>query len=487
MHPPSLLVLSSALLLLLDSAVADIQKRSFAVERVRNPNFTGRNGPQALVKTYRKFNMPLPQGLVDAMEAQGKKNAMKMTMATTATARVRRGRVASRKVDRRDLLDELLIEIGLEDGDQDDTSKGNGNGNENRVGNQDGNQIPSDTTDKQAGSVAAVPEPNDVEFISPVTIGGQNLNLDFDTGSSDLWVFTTQLDPAVRVNRRVYNASKSTTFKPLPRATFEVVYGDRSGAEGTVGTDVVDVGGVSVPSQAIGLATAVSFQFSGDQQSDGILGLAFSQLNTVKPQQQKTFFENIRNELAEPVFTVDLRKGTPGTYTFGRIDRSRFRGQLVWIPVNTTNGFWQFSSERFAIMNNNNNNNNSNNTMRQPLLSTSGAQAIADTGSTLILADAKVVKAYYAQVQGAQEDQMEAFTFPCNATLPDLALDVGNMYMATVSGRDINHLRTENGTCYGGVQATSPGQPAVFGDIFFKSQFVVFNAGNNSLGMAPHA
>ena len=36
------------------------------------------------------------------------------------------------------------------------------------------------------GQVAAVPEPNAAEYLSPVSIGGQMLNLDFDTGSSDL-------------------------------------------------------------------------------------------------------------------------------------------------------------------------------------------------------------------------------------------------------------------------------------------------------------
>lgn len=36
------------------------------------------------------------------------------------------------------------------------------------------------------GSVVANPEASDVAYLSEVTIGGQKLNLDFDTGSADL-------------------------------------------------------------------------------------------------------------------------------------------------------------------------------------------------------------------------------------------------------------------------------------------------------------
>jgi hypothetical protein len=38
------------------------------------------------------------------------------------------------------------------------------------------------------GQVQAAPEPNDAEYLSQVSIGGQTVTMDFDTGSSDLYV-----------------------------------------------------------------------------------------------------------------------------------------------------------------------------------------------------------------------------------------------------------------------------------------------------------
>ena len=50
--------------------------------------------------------------------------------------------------------------------------------------------VPEDVAAAAAGdgSVAATPEQYDAEYLCPVNIGGQTLNLDFDTGSADLYV-----------------------------------------------------------------------------------------------------------------------------------------------------------------------------------------------------------------------------------------------------------------------------------------------------------
>ncbi|KAJ4416277.1 hypothetical protein N0V85_002346 [Neurospora sp. IMI 360204] len=411
---------------------APYTKRSFKVERIRNPNFKARNGPRELLKAYRKYRMPVPQPLLDAMNAQ--RNG------TTPT-----------------ITQEDFSETSMPDTSRIDAIGGSGKA----------------AAGTEAGAVTATPEQDDVEYLAPVKIGGQTINLDFDSGSSDLWVFNTQLSPQTTNGHQVYNPAASKTFKLLQGQTFSISYGDGSAAAGNVGTDVVEIGGVAVQNQAVELATQVSQTFIQDTQNNGLLGLAFSKLNTVQPQQQKTFFDNVLPSLAEPVFTADLRHNAVGAYEFGRIDNTKFTGQMAWIPVNTGMGFWQFTTSAFSVGNG-------------QAKKVAPAQAIADTGTTLMLVSQAVANAYYSQVQGAQNDpNAGGVTFPCNANLPDLFVDVGGRYMARVKGDDIRFSQIDATTCFGGVQPTTSGLE-IWGDIFFKSQFVVFNGGNNSLGMAQH-
>lgn len=371
------------------ASASPVQKRGvFKVERVPNPKYTGRNGPRALLKTLRKYRMPIP--------------------ASVANAAAQQNEMISKRQQRK---------------------KGKGHGG--KKGGAAGANGQGAAVTNGTGLVTATPEANDVEYLSPVDIGGQTLNLDFDSGSSDLWVFNTQLSAAATQGHTVFDPEKSKTFALMQGASFSISYGDGSGAAGNVGTDTVNVGGATVTKQAVELATAVSRSFVDDTANNGLLGLAFSALNTVQPAPQKTFFDNVKSSLAEPVFTADLRAQAAGAYEFGRVDTSKFTGDMTWVPVNTTDGFWQFTSEKFAIDGG------------APQTSTAGAQAIADTGTTLLLADPAVAQAYYSQVDGAQDDQQQGgFTFPCNAELPDLQLDVGGN-MATVKGSDINFAQVD--------------------------------------------
>lgn len=135
--------------------------------------------------------------------------------------------------------------------------------------------------DRQIGSVNATAEEYDAAYISPVAIGspGQQLNLDFDTGSSDFWMFNDRLGTGATAGHRIFNSSQSTTFRNTSGLSWRITYGDGSGAAGVVGKDTVNIGGATVTSQAIELATAVSRSFIADIGSDGLVGLGFKKLN----------------------------------------------------------------------------------------------------------------------------------------------------------------------------------------------------------------
>lgn len=333
----------------------------------------------------------------------------------------------------------------------------------------------------QDGSTPTEPTQNDAQFLSPVTIGGQELIMNFDSGSSDTWVFNTNLPAAAQQGHTVYDPTKSSTFQnSLAQSTFNVSYGDGSTCSGPVGIDTVDIGGSTVAQQAIGLPDTVSQSFIIDSQSNGLVGLAFSRLNTITPQPQKTFFDNVLPDLSQPVFTAQLLGGQVGAYEFGRIDNSAFKGDLARIPVDASNGFWQVKSDLVAV-----------NGQDIPI---EGGAAIIDTGTSLMLVQEEMVAGYYSQVRGAEVNaQVGGVIFPCNASLPDLSVRLGDSYIATIPGNGMNFAEVgqdaQSGEpfCFGGLQSNQGIPFAIYGDVFFKSQFVAFQGGSSpSIGVAPH-
>ncbi|KAK6534130.1 Type I transmembrane sorting receptor [Arthrobotrys megalospora] len=319
------------------------------------------------------------------------------------------------------------------------------------------------------GTVEAKPGQFDIQYVCSVTIGGsQKLNLNFDTGSSDLWVFSNLMPKAQQNRHEIYTPGSSA--KQIKGATWKIQYGDGSSASGIVVKDSVAIGRTVVKDQAVELAKTVSESFSSDSFSDGLVGLAFGSINTVQPQQQKTFFESAMDGLSKGVLTADLRHQETGSYDFGTIDSKKFTGEIQYTAIDSSQGFWQFNANSYTI---------GNSTRKDE------ATAIADTGTTLLLVSNKIAKEYYAEVKGAKLDvQQGGYTFPCDAHLPDITLAVGDK-KATVSGSLINYAPIEEGskTCFGGLQGYD-GNMYIYGDIFFKSFFSVFDYENKQFGFA---
>ncbi|KAG9568584.1 aspartic endopeptidase Pep1, partial [Aureobasidium melanogenum] len=309
-----------------------------------------------------------------------------------------------------------------------------------------------------SGSVANKPEPSDTMYLCPVTVGGKTLNLDFDTGSSDLWVYSNLQPSAQRSGHDYYTANSANL---MSGQSWNIVYGDGSGASGKVYADKVVVGSVTATSQAVEAATSVSSGLTSHTDSDGILGLAMSSLNTVSPNKQTTFFDTVRPHLAKQVFTADLKKGAPGSYGFGYIDSTKYTGSITYVNLNSNNGFWQFNAGGYAI--------------GTSAKVSKTYSCVADTGTTLMLLPSDVVSAYYAQVNGATYSSYEgAWIFPCNAAMPAFNAVIGGNKFA-VPGSYINFANLGNNWCYGGMQNDTGIGFCILGDIFIKSQFVVFS------------
>ena len=179
--------------------------------------------------------------------------------------------------------------------------------------------------------------------------------IDFDTGSSDLWVWSTELSHSTQTqgkNHSIYDPKASSTYQNVTGSSWDISYGDGSSASGTVGLDKVTIGGLTILNQGVELAKTLSPEFAQDT-SDGLLGLAFSNINTVTPTPLKTPVDNMIAQHDIPanmsLFTaklgsyLDAKEPDKGEsfYTFGFIDQNTIRAsgqQPVYTPVDSSSG-----------------------------------------------------------------------------------------------------------------------------------------------------
>ncbi|OBT49712.1 hypothetical protein VE04_09911 [Pseudogymnoascus sp. 24MN13] len=326
-------------------------------------------------------------------------------------------------------------------------------------------------------------------YLSEVYIGTppQRLLLDFDTGSADTWVWSTELPSNIQkaAGHSIFNPKKSSTFKPMKNSTWQISYGDSSSASGIVGIDNVTMGGLTVKNQAVQLANKMSSEFV-KVTGDGLLGLAWGHINTVTPKQVATPVANMIAQANIPksaeLFTAylgswrdadDEDKGE-SFYTFGYIDEKTVKKsgeEIYWTPVDNSQGFWMFDSPSATV--------------NGRVVQRKGNTAIADTGTTLALVSDETCRAIYDAIPGASYDYFnQGYVYPANTTedqLPTVTLAVGGKQFA-IQKEDLGFADAGNGMIYGGIQSRGTMPFDILGDTFLKGMYAIFDQGNKRFG-----
>jgi hypothetical protein len=222
---------------------------------------------------------------------------------------------------------------------------------------------------------------------------------------------------------------------------------------------------------------------------DGLLGLAWGNINTVTPTRVQTPVENMITQTDIPkdaeLFTAylgswkdanDADKGE-SFYTFGYIDQptvTKSGTDIYYTPVDNSQGFWTVDSTSATV--------------NGTSVDQSGNTAIIDTGTTLALVADATCKAIYDAIPGSSYDEAsQGYIFPSNLTadqFPVVTFAIGDKQFA-VQKEDLGFAEAKTGFTYGGIQSRGSMTFDILGDTFLKGIYAIFDQGNKRFGAVP--
>merc|ERR1712045_76313 len=280
----------------------------------------------------------------------------------------------------------------------------------------------------------------DAQYYGPIEIGtpGQEFNVIFDTGSSNLWVPSQKcsiFELACRTHNR-YDSSKSSTYKENG-TEFEIRYGSGS-MSGFLSADTTCMAGVCVTDQTFAEAThepGLSFIAA---RFDGILGMAFPKISV---------------DGVPPVFNNMVDQGVVDAPVFS-----------FWLNRNSVDGLALGDQENIGC--------------------NGGCMGIVDTGSSLLVGPPSEVKAINKAIGGTEIIPGQGqYMVDCSTidSLPILTFTInGTQY--PLSGKDYILQVTQLGQtqCISGLTGLElpMGPWWILGDVFIGGFYTEFDMGN---------
>ncbi|KAH7322101.1 acid protease [Rhizoctonia solani] len=315
---------------------------------------------------------------------------------------------------------------------------------------------------------------NDTLWAGQIEIGTppQPFIIDFDTGSSDLWVPSSSCVEERCTSKNTYDASKSSSSK-IQNGEFRITYGDGSGVSGPVYADTVTVAGLSAEGQ---LFSPIN-QTSGmeDYGTDGLMGLAFKSISQINA---PTFIDTLfsQNKIPKPIFSMRLASAPGSELYIGGTNPSKYTGEITYTPL-TNQTYWLVDGSASA-----NGQEGFNGKM------------IIDSGTTAILGPYNSVWNWWSRVPGSASclprdcGAPGYFTYPC-ANGPSVSFNFGGRgFPVAAEDFSLGSLSRNSSICVGAIGILdTPENAWVVGDAFMKGVYTVFDASESRVGFATPA
>lgn len=312
------------------------------------------------------------------------------------------------------------------------------------------------------------------QYFSEISLGTppQSFKVILDTGSSNLWVPSSECGSIACYLHTKYDASSSSTYSKNG-STFEIRYGSGS-LSGFVSNDVFTIGDLTVKDQDFAEATSepgLAFAFG---RFDGIMGLGY---DTISVNQIVPPFYNMIEQglLDEPVFAFYLSdtndEGSESVATFGGIDDSHYTGKLTKIPLRRK-AYWEVDLDSI--------------TFGDATAELDNTGVILDTGTSLIALPSTLAELLNKEI-GAKKSFNGQYTVECDKRdgLPDLTFTLTG-HNFTITAYD--YILEVQGSCisaFMGMDFPEPAGPlAILGDAFLRKWYSVYDLGNNAVGLA---
>ncbi|KAJ7766341.1 acid protease [Mycena maculata] len=307
-------------------------------------------------------------------------------------------------------------------------------------------------------------EDDDEEWAGTISVGtpAQKFLIDFDTGSSDLWIPSSSCTSSTCSSKTKYKASSSSTSSKKT-GSFSIQYGDGSTVSGPVYSETVTVAKVAVTKQYFSPVTTLSSSFKDDP-IDGQVRTPSSSM------------ANKDGTVDENQFGFYLASSGSELYLGGAND-DLYSGDVEYNSVDSSSGFWQATGAEAKV---------------GSIAAVTGFQTIIDSGTTLMYGPPAAVKKLFAKVSGSKlyDSTNGYYSYPC-ASPPKISFTWGGKDW-TISSDNLNLGTTESGSsdCVSSLAAQDLGLGTdvwLLGDAFMKNVYTVFDMDQEAVGFAKLA